>query len=377
MHKMTHKERILSAINHEESDVLPTYAFKVEPGFIEGWEEYFEVKEESWVQFGQDQTILVELGIDGTTDPSLGDRPDPEAGFKPYIREDGCRVNANGRITKKATGGRVFYYAGAWTSLEERKKFPARVPPTEEYFEAFEKFYNQKVIKEDKIYVFPILNGFHEGIWLSIGYSAFAKELRKPTGLLEYCVDELYKVNLEICKRLLDIDDEMVIAFTDDIAQKGRLMISEKHIRRFYYKRQKQLFGYIHKRGGKTMIHTDGDISELIPYYIDVGLDLLQCLEPAAGVNLIELNEKYGDKISWNGNIDVSRLLWKGTPDEVRKECERIISHVAPSHNLVFGPCTDIMAWHPVKNIVTLYETARAYDIKTGKFDYSHPLIKI
>ncbi|MHA1301022.1 MAG: uroporphyrinogen decarboxylase family protein [Candidatus Helarchaeota archaeon] len=368
---MLHKERILAAINHEEADQLPTYAFKCENGFIQKWEEKFEIDDNNFVMFSQDQTILVELGIDGTTDPGLGDIMDPEFHFIPYKLEDGSIVEANGRIYKKSSNGRNFYVGGAWTSLEERKKFPNRIMRPEEHYNAFEKFYKQKVLKEDKIFVFPILNGFHEGIWLSIGYEAFARELRKPSGLLKYCVDELFKVNMEICRRLLDIDNEMVIAFTDDIAQKGRLMISPKYVRKFYGDKQKQLFDYIHKRGGKTMIHTDGDITDLVPYYIEVGLDLLQCLEPAAGVDIIALNEKYGDKISWNGNIDVSRLLWKGTPAEVRKKCEEVISAVAPSNNLVFGPCTDIMAWHPVENIITLYETARAYDVKSKKFNYN------
>jgi len=118
------------------------------------------------------------------------------------------------------------------------------------------------------------------------------------------------------------------------------------------------------------MIHTDGKIDELIPLYIEMGLDMLQCLEPAAGVDLIELNQKYGDKIAWNGNIDVSRLLPYGSPEEVREESENIIKNVAPSHNLAFGPCTDIFTIHPVENIETMYETARAYNYKTGEFDY-------
>ena len=135
-------------------------------------------------------------------------------------------------------------------------------------------------------------------------------------GITKRTLDDLQKCNIEICKRLLDIDSEMVIAFTDDIAQKGKLMISPKNYEKWYLPRYKELFEMIHKRGGRTMFHTDGDISELIPLYIEEGLDLLQGLEPAAGVDIIALNEEYGDKIAWNGNINVSRLLWTGSPEE-------------------------------------------------------------
>jgi len=371
--KLTHKERFLCAINHEVADKIPTYAFKSEPGFDQKYKEArmqgIKINRYTRTKFFQDQTVLVALGIDATTEPTLANYM--EYDFKPIIRSDGSMVMSNGRIYKEASDGRVFYIGGAWTSLEVRnEQFPRRVPPSQRRFDRFEKFYKQKVIKEDKIYVFPIINGLHEGNWLNLGYVAFAKELQKPTGLLKQTVDELHKVNIEICKRLLDIDSEMVIGFTDDIAQKGRLMISPEQFRKLYLHRYKSLFNMIHKRGGKTMIHTDGKIDKLIPCHIEMGLDLLQGLEPAAGVDIIALNEKYGDKISWNGNIDVSVLLWQGTPDEVRKQCEKIIKAVAPSNNLVFGPCTDIMTIHPIENIETVYKTANAYNIQTRIFDY-------
>lgn len=369
---MSHKSRFLSAINHEPSDRVPTYAFKVETGFARAYEEkYGDQVDFDWVQFSQDQTILVALGLDATTDPSLGDHMDPSFKFESFKTPEGYSVYADGRMYKVGSDGRNYYQGGYWTSLDVRyEQFPKRIVQPQENYDRFEKFYNEKVIQEDKIYVFPIINGLHEGNWLSLGYSAFAKELRKPTGLLDRTLDDLQECNIEICKRLLDIDSEMVIAFTDDIAQKGRLMLNPKDYAKWYLPRYKELFDMIHKRGGRTMFHTDGDISELIPLYIEEGLDLLQGLEPAAGVDIIALNEKYGDTLAWNGNIDVSRLLWKGTPEEVRQEAERIVRAVAPSHNLVFGPCTDIMDFHSIENIQAMYNAAFAFNYDTNEFDY-------
>ena len=50
------------------------YAFKVETGFARGFEERYEDERDlDWTQFSQDQTILVALHLDATTDPSSGD----------------------------------------------------------------------------------------------------------------------------------------------------------------------------------------------------------------------------------------------------------------------------------------------------------------
>ena len=98
---LTHKERFLRAINHEEADRVPTYAVKYELGFAAMWDECFDVKGERWVPFRQDQTILVELGLDATTDPALGDIPDPEFKFENFKTPEGYTVNATGRVTKR------------------------------------------------------------------------------------------------------------------------------------------------------------------------------------------------------------------------------------------------------------------------------------
>ena len=148
-------------------------------------------------------------------------------------------------------------------------------------------------------------------------------------------------------------------------------MISPKDYEKWYLPRYKELFEMIHKRGGRTMFHTDGDISELIPLYIEEGLDLLQGLEPAAGVDIIALNEKYGDKIAWNGNIDVSRFLWTGSPEEVSfKNLNGLCKVYSQVDSLVFGSCTDIMDFHPIDNIESMYRDVFVFDYNTGEFDY-------
>ena len=117
------------------------------------------------------------------------------------------------------------------------------------------------------------------------------------------------------------------------------------------------------------MFHTDGDISELIPLYIEEGLDLLQGLEPAAGVDIIALNEKYGDKIAWNGNIDVSVSYGQ---DRQKKSVKNLngLCKLYSQVIVVFGPCTDIMDFHPIDNIESMYSLPSAFDYNTGEFDY-------
>ncbi len=112
------------------------YAFKVETGFARGFEERYEDERDlDWTQFSQDQTILVALHLDATTDPSLGDRMDPDFRFESFKTPEGYRVNADGRMYWMSSDGRDYYQGGYWTSLHVRyEQFPARtVQPQEAY----------------------------------------------------------------------------------------------------------------------------------------------------------------------------------------------------------------------------------------------------
>ena len=151
--RLSHKERFLRAINHEESDKIPTYGFKSEIGFDK---KYLKkrmgidvIPRKNKIKFGQDQTVLVALGVDATTDPRLENIFDTnEFKFETIWRSDRSFILESGLIFKRASDGRLFYVGGAWTSLEVRnEQFPPRIPPPQRLFDRFEKFYNQKVIR--------------------------------------------------------------------------------------------------------------------------------------------------------------------------------------------------------------------------------------
>ena len=74
-----------------------------------------------------------------------------------------------------SSDGRDYYQCGYWTSImcDMNNSCPYR--STSEAYDRSGKFYNEIVIQENKIYVFPIINGLHEGNWLSLGYTTFAR----------------------------------------------------------------------------------------------------------------------------------------------------------------------------------------------------------
>jgi len=69
----------------------------------------------------------------------------------------------------------------------------------------------------------------------------------------------------------------------------------------------------------KFIYHTDGDVNGVIDLYIAAGFDCLQPLECKAGMDIRRLAPRYGDRLSFFGNVDVMELL---TNNRTRIEAE-------------------------------------------------------
>jgi len=108
----------------------------------------------------------------------------------------------------------------------------------------------------------------------------------------------------------------------NDMGYRNGLLFSPDTYMKTHYEADKIVFDYFHSKGMKVFLHSCGNVKELIPILIEVGLDCLQPLEVKAGMDLIELKEKYGDKLSFMGGIDV-RLMSDPDPLKIEEEIKR------------------------------------------------------
>jgi len=71
---------------------------------------------------------------------------------------------------------------------------------------------------------------------------------------------------------------------------------------------QKRLAEFAHAHGMHYVYHTDGDVRTCLPLYIEAGMDALHPLEAKAGLDLRDLVPRYGDRLSFCGNMNVVEL---------------------------------------------------------------------
>lgn len=116
-----------------------------------------------------------------------------------------------------------------------------------------------------------------------------------------------------------------------------------------------------HEHNIKCLFHSDGNLMSILPDLIKTGIDGLNPIETAAGMNLKEVKDLYGDKIFLTGGIDVSQLMPYGTKEEVKRGVIQAIKDAGYGSGYFLGSTTELGNDIPAENIITMIETAHKY----------------
>lgn len=137
--------------------------------------------------------------------------------------------------------------------------------------------------------------------------------------LIEDMMDQMLYLETEVIKKVLkDIRVDWVF-FWEDMAYKAGPLISPDFFRKFMMPRYKKLSDLIRSSGIDILIvDSDGNMNELIPLFLECGVNGHWPLEVAAGNDAVALRKKYGNDLILAGNID-KRVFLKGK-DAIRQE---------------------------------------------------------
>jgi len=105
----------------------------------------------------------------------------------------------------------------------------------------------------------------------------------------------------------------------DDMGYRNGLLFSPQTYRDLCKPAHEAVCDFFHRYGLKVILHSCGNVSELIPDLIDAGFDCLQPLEVKAGMDLVALKEQYGQQLAFMGGIDV-RAMAHPDPKVIEEE---------------------------------------------------------
>lgn len=109
--------------------------------------------------------------------------------------------------------------------------------------------------------------------------------------------------------------------------------------------------------------HTDGDVLPLIDDLIGIGVDILNPIQTSAGrmSDLAEVKRRCYKKLVLCGAIDTQHILPNGTPEEVRKEVQRVISILGKNGGYMLSSVHTVMQEVPAENVLAMVDAAREF----------------
>jgi len=159
------------------------------------------------------------------------------------------------------------------------------------------------------------------------------------------------------------------IEYSEDFGLQDRAFIPKEIFEEFFIKPHIKMFEAVKKvaPGAKTFLHTCGSVRELIPCFIEIGVDILNPLQPSAKyMDSFEIKKEFGRDLVFHGGIDIQHAIC-GTREQASMEAKKRIEAFAPGGGYVFAPTNHMQPDIPVENFIEIFKVAREY----GKYPIS------
>ena len=155
---------------------------------------------------------------------------------------------------------------------------------------------------------------------------------------------------------LITHDLGVVARVADDVAMQTGLLIGTDMFDYYVAPRLKKLIDLAHHYDIQFMLHSCGDVSSLIPSFIELGIDILDPIQvSASNMDLFDLHKQYGGQICLHGGIDTQQFLPNASPREVSEEAGRIDRYFSNKSGYIFSTSHVIEGDVPLENIEALY----------------------
>jgi uroporphyrinogen decarboxylase len=379
---MTSRERILTALRHQEPDRVP---FDLSSTPVTGIHQvaYRRLRralglpeKEPVIWHLMQQLAWVDDDVhDAMQTDAKGLRPKAPSSWTLETSEDADYVYFTDEwgITRRKQKEGGYYFdlcASPMANVEtvaDVERYPFPDPVDDGRFEGLREL-AEKSRTDGRAFVLGGISAgaLEMGLWLR-GFENFFCDLAGNRAVAEALCDKIIELKMRYWEKALALVGDCVdiIQEGDDYGGQNGLLVSPPVWREIFKPRLRQLIAHIKKHAPHVFLffHSCGSIRDIIPDLIEVGVDVLNPVQvAAANMDSQRLKKEFGDSLSfWGGGVDTQRVLPNETPELVREEVKRRLDDFAPGGGFVFNTVHNIQADVPPENILAMREAVREF----------------
>ena len=179
-------------------------------------------------------------------------------------------------------------------------------------------------------------------------YMQFSIDLHENRQRLRDWAEEMLEDALIHADKLINAGCDM-IDIANDYAFNAGPFISPDDFAELATPYMKRLVSFIKSKGVKVILHSDGNLIPIIDQIIEIAPDVLQSIDPMAGMDIAEVKKLTYGKISLMGNVQCS-YLQEGPRSMIEESAEYAIQHASPGGGFIFSSSNTIFKGLPLEN---------------------------
>lgn len=120
------------------------------------------------------------------------------------------------------------------------------------------------------------------------------------------------------------------VILSDDFGGKHGPLMSIRHFKEFFFEGIESVVQAAKNKGAFVMKHSDGNVTSLLPSFIEAGIDAFHPSDPSAGMDILEVKQRFGEKLAVFGGVDTGDPLSNWPVEQLVGEVRRRIVQLAP-----------------------------------------------
>lgn len=345
------------AFSHRQPDRCPTYIW-INDDALEKLVEYMGASSVEGAKEGLGIDKWQEVRLNISPPDGYQERIDSLVPSKYKNNEEFC-VTSEGRAVCIHEGSdyledTVWYPLQKIDKVKDLDIYPF---PQEDWIELPDNLENEvKEYKEAGYVVSAEIAQPFKSAWLLRGMHNVLMDFLINPDLISEIYERIYSFATAQCLHLVKAGVD-VIKIVGDLGMQKSLIMSPDTWRKFDKWRLRKIIPKLKEINPelKLYMHTDGDVSEIIDDLIEVGIDILNPIQPEC-MSPVEIKRKYGDRLVLHGGVSLQRTLPFGAPSEVKEEVKYLIENCNVDGGYVLGPSNVLFKEIPPENIVAMYE---------------------
>jgi uroporphyrinogen decarboxylase len=346
---MKPRERVETALNHQHPDRCPMQ-ISFTPEFAVRLREDMDIQGKSIHNpHGGGNTYKLErsLGEDMLL-TSVGWANSYYQDDKPYTDEWGIGWEVHPYNTPFGAGSYTEIASHPLANDSDIQSYQPPDPHRPELYKASAQMIQD--FKDDYWIVGVTVTTIFETAWALRGLEQTLFDMSVNPDLANFLLDIPYHYHLSAARKLVELGVDMVWT-GDDVGSQNQMMISPRMWRQYFKPRMANFISELKALNPSLKIayHSDGNIEPIIPELIEIGVDVLNPIQPAS-MDPAKIKKKFGDKLCFWGTIDEQHTLPFGTPDEVIHEVRQRLETVGYDGGLILAPTHHVQLDTPLEN---------------------------